>query len=116
MWSNEIQETEAQKAGGLTWPWDSGSHKTTCSSMMTSSLDKVDDLNNESEVRQAGWQWPRWVPLNPLAEARAGLAADGGRRRGSDQRQVPGCHVHLETDQALSQTDTTNRAPVQPAR
>ena len=71
----------------------------------------MDDLNNESEVRQAGWHRPRWVPAQSLARHAPGwptLWRQAAWIRPAAKYQA--AMSNLETDQALSQTDTTNRA------
>ena len=79
-------------------------------------MDKVDDLNNESEYdKLAGTA--ALVPLNPLARARAGLAdsmAAGGVDPTSGKYQA--AMSNLETDQALKPDRHHQSRPVQPAR
>lgn len=108
--SNEIQETEAQKAaaGVAMEQWDL--YKNDLQKYEDYFIEKVDDLNSE-------WEFDKLAGTAALGtaqsfgESRAGLA-DSMAASGVDptsgrfQEAMEG----LATDQALSQTDTTNRA------
>ena len=115
---NEIQETEAQKLQ-LTVAMEQWQlYKNDLQQYEDIFMDKVDDLNNESEYGKLAGTAALGTALNPLARARAGLADSyGGWRRGPDQRQsirLP-CQI-WRRDQALSQTEHHQPRPVKPAR
>ena len=80
-------------------------------------MDKVDDLNNESEYDKLAGTAALGTAQIPLARHAPGWPtlwrqAAWIRPAASTRLAMSG----LESDQALSQTDTTNRAAVQPAR
>ena len=108
--SNEIQETEAQKAAASVAmeQWDL--YKNELQQYEDIFMDKVDDLNNEREYDKLSGTAALGT-AQAFGEARVGLAgslAAGGvdPTSGKYQEAMEG----LATDQALSQTDTTNRA------
>ena len=108
--SNEIQETEAQKAAASVAmeQWDL--YKNDLQQYENLFMDKVDDLNSEGEYDKLAGTAALGTAQS-FGEARAGLA-DSMAASGVDptsgryQEAMEG----LATDQALSQTDTTNRA------
>ena len=108
--SNEIQETEAQKAaaGVAMEQWDL--YKNDLQQYEDIFMEKVDDLNSEGEFDKLAGTAALGT-AKTFGEARAGLA-DSMAASGADptsgryQEAMEG----LATDQALSQTDTTNRA------
>lgn len=108
--SNEIQETEAQKAAAdvAMEQWDL--YKNDLQQYEDIFMDKVDDLNSEREHDKLAGTAALGT-AKTFGEARAGLAdtmAAGGVDPTSGKYQS--AMSNLETDQALSQTDTTNRA------
>lgn len=108
--SNEIQETEAQKAAAdvAMEQWDL--YKNDLQQYEDLFMDKVDDLNNEREYDKLSGTAALGT-AQAFGEARVGLAgslAAGGVDPTSGKYQE--AMGALETDQALSQTDTTNRA------
>ena len=108
--SNEIQETEAQKAaaGVAMEQWDL--YKNDLQQYEDLFMEKVDDLNNEREYDKLSGTAALGT-AQAFGEARVGLAgslAAGGVDPTSGKYQE--AMGALETDQALSQTDTTNRA------
>ena len=108
--SNEIKETEAQKAaaGVAMEQWDL--YKNDLQQYEDIFMDKVDDLNNEREYDKLSGTAALGT-AQAFGEARVGLAgslAAGGVDPTSGKYQE--AMGALETDQALSQTDTTNRA------
>ena len=108
--SDEIKETEAEKAaaGVAKEQWDL--YKNELSQYEDIFMGKVDDLNNESEYdKLAGTA--ALGSAHAFGEARQGLAdnlAAGGVDPTSGKYQS--AMDSLETNQALSQTDNTNRA------
>ena len=108
--SNEIQETEAQKAAASVAmeQWDL--YKNDLQQYEDLFMEKVDDLNSEGEFDKLAGTAALGTAQS-FGEARAGLA-DSMAASGVDptsgryQEAMEG----LATDQALSQTDTTNRA------
>lgn len=108
--SNEIQETEAQNAAAevAMEQWDL--YKNDLQQYEDIFMDKVDDLNNEREYDKLSGTAALGT-AQAFGEARVGLAgslAAGGVDPTSGKYQE--AMGALETDQALSQTDTTNRA------
>lgn len=108
--SNEIQETEAQKAmaGVANQQWQL--YKNELQQYENLFMDKVDDLNGDQQYdKLAGTA--ALGSGQAFGEARAGLA-DQMAASGIDPTsgKYQGAMNDLETDQALSQTDTTNRA------
>ncbi|HHO0758350.1 TPA: hypothetical protein ACRTNY_001411 [Aeromonas hydrophila] len=108
--SNEIQETEAQKAAAGVAMEQWRLYKNDLQQYEDIFMDKVDDLNNESEYDKLAGTAALGTAKS-FGEARAGLA-DSMAASGADptsgryQEAMEG----LATDQALSQTDTANRA------
>lgn len=108
--SNEIQETEAQKAAASVAmeQWDL--YKNDLQQYEDLFMEKVDDLNSEGEFDKLAGTAALGT-AKTFGEARAGLA-DSMAASGVDptsgryQEAMEG----LATDQALSQTDTANRA------
>lgn len=108
--SNEIQETEAQKAAAEVAMEQWNLYKNELQPYEDIFMDKVDDLNNESEYDKLAGTAALGT-AQAFGEARVGLAgslAAGGVDPTSGKYQE--AMGALETDQALSQTDTTNRA------
>lgn len=108
--SNEIQETEAQKAAADVAMEQWKLYNSDLKQYEDIFMDKVDDLNNESEYDKLAGTAALGTAQS-FGEARAGLAdsmAAGGVDPTSGKYQA--AMSNLETDQALSQTDTTNRA------
>lgn len=108
--SNEIQETEAQKAaaGVAMEQWDL--YKNDLQQYEGIFMDKVDDLNSEREYDKLAGTAALGT-AQAFGEARVGLSdslATGGVDPTSGKYQA--AMKDLETDQALSQTDTSNRA------
>ena len=108
--SNEIQETEAQRAAAdvATEQWNL--YNSDLKQYEDIFMDKVDDLNNEREYDKLSGTAALGT-AQAFGEARVGLAgslAAGGVDPTSGKYQE--AMGALETDQALSQTDTTNRA------
>lgn len=108
--SNEIKETEAQKAaaGVAMEQWDL--YKSDLQQYEDLFMEKVDDLNSGQEYDKLAGTASLGT-AKTFGEAREGLAdsmAAGGvdPTSGRYQEAMEG----LATDQALSQTDTTNRA------
>ncbi|MFN4320833.1 MAG: hypothetical protein ACK4E9_02195 [Aeromonas media] len=108
--SNEIQETEAQKAAASVAmeQWDL--YKNDLQQYEDLFMEKVDDLNSEREYDKLAGTASLGATTT-FGEARKGQAdamAAGGidPTSGRYQETMAG----LETDQALSQTDTANRA------
>lgn len=108
--SNEIQETEAQRAAADVAMEQWQLYKNDLQQYEDIFMDKVDDLNNESEYDKLAGTAALGTAQS-FGEARTGLAdsmAAGGVDPTSGKYQA--AMSNLETDQALSQTDTTNRA------
>ena len=108
--SNEIQETEAQKAAAEVAMEQWQLYKNELQQYEDIFMDKVDDLNNEREYDKLSGTAALGT-AQAFGEARVGLAgslAAGGVDPTSGKYQE--AMGALETDQALSQTDTTNRA------
>lgn len=108
--SNEIKETEAQKAAAdvATEQWDI--YKNDLQQYEDIFMDKVDDLNDEEQYDKLAGTAALGT-MQAFGEARIGLSdslAAGGVDPTSGKYQE--AMSALETDQALSQTDTTNRA------
>ncbi|MNZ75644.1 hypothetical protein D3C78_941250 [compost metagenome] len=108
--SNEIKETEAQKAAAdvATEQWDI--YKNDLQQYEDIFMDKVDDLNDEEQYDKLAGTAALGT-AQAFGDARVGLAdslAAGGVDPTSGKYQE--AMSVLETDQALSQTDTTNRA------
>ncbi|MND19038.1 hypothetical protein D3C80_93380 [compost metagenome] len=108
--SNEIKETEAQKAAAdvATEQWDI--YKNDLQQYEDIFMDKVDDLNDEEQYDKLAGTAALGT-AQAFGDARYGLAdslAAGGVDPTSGKYQE--AMGALETDQALSQTDTTNRA------
>ena len=108
--SNEIKETEAQKAAAdvATEQWDI--YKNDLQQYEDIFMDKVDDLNDEEQYDKLAGTAALGT-AQAFGDARVGLAdslAAGGVDPTSGKYQE--AMSALETDQALSQTDTTNRA------
>ena len=108
--SNEIQETEAQKAAASVAMEQWELYKNDLQKYEDIFMNKVDDLNSDSEYDKLAGTAAIGTAQS-FGEARAGLA-DSMAASGVDptsgryQEAMEG----LATDQALSQTDTTNRA------
>ena len=108
--SNEIQETEAQKAAASVAmeQWDL--YKNDLQKYEDIFIEKVDDLNSEGEFDKLAGTASLGA-AKTFGDARKGQA-DAMAASGTDptsgryQETMAG----LETDQALSQTDTANRA------
>ena len=108
--ANEIKETEAQKAaaGVAMEQWDL--YKNDLQQYEDLFMDKVDNLNSDREYDKLSGTAALGT-AQAFGEARSGLADDlaaGGVDPTSGKYQA--AMEGLETDQALSQTDTTNRA------
>ena len=108
--SNEIQETEAQKAAASVAmeQWDL--YKNDLQKYEDIFMEKVDDLNSEGEFDKLAGTASLGA-AKTFGDARKGqadaMAASGiDPTSGRYQETMAG----LETDQALSQTDTANRA------
>ena len=108
--SNEIKETEAQKAaaGVALEQWDL--YKTDLQQYENLFMEKVDDLNSKQEYSKLAGT-ASLGSAQAFGDARSGtannLAAGGADPTSGKYQEAMGA---LETDQALSQTDTTNRA------
>lgn len=108
--SNEIKETEAQKAAAdvAMEQWDI--YKNDLQQYEDIFMDKVDDLNDEKQYDKLAGTAALGT-AQAFGEARVGLsdslAAGGVDPTSGKYQEAMGA---LETDQALSQTDTTNRA------
>lgn len=108
--SNEIKETEAQRAAAAVAMEQWQLYKNDLQQYEDIFMNKVDDLNSESEFGKLAGTAALGTAQS-FGEARAGLAdsmAAGGIDPTSGKYQS--AMSDLETDQALSQTDTTNRA------
>ena len=108
--SSSVKETSAEKAaaGVAKEQWDL--YKNELSQYEDIFMDKVDDLNNESEYGKVAGT-AALGSAQAFGEARQGLAdnmAAGGVDPTSGKYQS--AMDSLETNQALSQTDNTNRA------
>ena len=108
--SGEVKETTAEKAAAGVANEQWSLYKNELSQYEDIFMDKVDDLNNESEYdKLAGTA--ALGSAQAFGEARQGLAdnlAAGGVDPTSGKYQS--AMDSLETNQALSQTDNTNRA------
>ena len=108
--SNEVKETEAQKAQAevAQKQWDL--YKTDLQQYEDIFMDKVDALNNENEYDKLAGTAALGTAQS-FGSARQGLA-DNLAAAGVDPTsgRYQEAMKDLETDQALSQTDTTNRA------
>ncbi|HEA3088967.1 TPA: hypothetical protein RVR74_001255 [Aeromonas salmonicida] len=108
--SNEIKETEAQKAAAdvAMEQWDI--YKNDLQQYEDIFMDKVGDLNDEKQYDKLAGTAALGT-AQAFGEARVGLsdslAAGGVDPTSGKYQEAMGS---LETDQALSQTDTTNRA------
>lgn len=108
--SNEIQETEAQKAAAGVAMEQWNLYNSDLKQYEDIFMDKVDDLNSEREYDKLAGTAALGT-AKTFGDARAGMAdsmAAGGIDPTSGKYQT--AMSDLETDQALSQTDTTNRA------
>ena len=108
--SNEIQETEAQKAAASVAMEQWGLYKNDLQKYEDIFMEKVDDLNSEGEFDKLAGTASLGA-AKTFGDARKGqadaMAASGiDPTSGWYQETMAG----LETDQALSQTDTANRA------
>ncbi|MFB2827644.1 hypothetical protein [Aeromonas veronii] len=108
--SNEIKETEAQKAAAAVALEQWEIYKNDLLQYEDLFMDKVDDLNRESEYDNIAGMSALGTAQG-FGEARSelsvSLAAQGvDPTSGKYQAQMD----ELETEQALSQTDTSNRA------
>ena len=108
--SNEIQETEAQKAAASVAMEQWGLYKNDLQKYEDIFMEKVDDLNSEGEFDKLAGTASLGA-AKTFGDARKGqadaMAASGiDPTSGRYQETMAG----LETDQALSQTDTANRA------
>ena len=107
--SNEIQETEAQKAAASVAMEQWGLYKNDLQKYEDIFIEKVDDLNSEGEFDKLAGTASLGA-AKTFGDARKGQA-DAMAASGTDptsgryQEAMEG----LETDQALSQTDTANR-------
>ena len=108
--SDEIKETEAEKAAAGVANEQWGLYKNELSKYEDIFMDKVDDLNSDQQYdKLAGTA--ALGSAQAFGEARQGLAdnlAAGGVDPTSGKYQS--AMDSLETNQALSQTDNTNRA------
>ncbi|MFL9590422.1 hypothetical protein ACKC5O_00375 [Aeromonas schubertii] len=108
--SNEVKETEAQKALAEVAQNQWNLYKGDLQQYEDLFMDKVEDLNSEEvQEKQAGIA--AIGTAQSFGHARSGLAdamASSGVDPTSGKYQET--MTELETDQALSQTDTTNRA------
>lgn len=108
--SNEIQETEAQRAAADVAMEQWNLYNSDLKQYEDIFMNKVDDLNSGNEYDKLAGTAALGTAQS-FGEARAGLAdsmAAGGIDPTSGKYQ--NAMSDLETDQALSQTDTTNRA------
>lgn len=108
--SNEIQETEAQRAAADVAREQWNLYNSDLKQYEDIFINKVDDLNSGKEYDKLAGTAALGTAQS-FGEARAGLAdamAAGGIDPTSGKYQT--AMSDLETDQALSQTDTTNRA------
>lgn len=108
--SNEIQETEAQRAAADVAMEQWNLYNSDLKQYEDIFMDKVDDLNSEREYDKLAGTAALGT-AKTFGDARAGLSdsmAAGGIDPTSGKYQS--AMSDLETDQALSQTDTTNRA------
>lgn len=108
--SNEIKETEAQKAAADVASEQWSLYKNDLQQYEDLFTDKVDNLNSEGEYDKLAGTAALGTAQS-FGEVRAGMAdslAAGGVDPTSGKYQS--AMSNLETDQALSQTDTTNRA------
>ncbi|WP_235210090.1 hypothetical protein [Aeromonas media] len=108
--SNEIKETEAQKAAAGVAMEQWGLYKNDLQKYEDIFMEKVDDLNSEVEFDKLAGTASLGA-AKTFGDARKGqadaMAASGiDPTSGRYQETMAG----LETDQALSQTDTANRA------
>ncbi|MFM4979776.1 hypothetical protein ACEUDM_09080 [Aeromonas caviae] len=108
--SNEIKETEAQKAAAGVAMEQWGLYKNDLQKYEDIFMEKVDDLNSEGEFDKLAGTASLGA-AKTFGDARKGqadaMAASGiDPTSGRYQETMAG----LETDQALSQTDTANRA------
>ncbi|MBQ4672864.1 hypothetical protein J4G66_03170 [Aeromonas dhakensis] len=108
--SNEIKETEAQKAAADVASEQWSLYKNDLQQYEDLFMDKVDNLNSEGEYDKLAGAAALGTAQS-FGEVRAGMAdslAAGGVDPTSGKYQS--AMSNLESDQALSQTDTTNRA------
>lgn len=108
--SSEIKETEAQKAAADVAAEQWQLYKSDLQQYEDTFMNNVDDLNSGREYDKLAGTAALGTAQS-FGEARAGLAnsmAAGGVDPTSGKYQA--AMTDLETDQALSQTDTTNRA------
>ncbi|MGE6294541.1 hypothetical protein [Aeromonas media] len=108
--SNEIQETEAQKAAASVAIEQWGLYKNDLQKYEDIFIEKVDDINSEGEFDKLAGTAALGTGKT-FGEARSGLAdsmaASGVDPTSGRYQEAMG---DLATDQALSQTDTANRA------
>ncbi|MGL4626757.1 MAG: hypothetical protein ACRCVR_09230, partial [Plesiomonas shigelloides] len=108
--SNEIQETEAQKAAADIANQQWNLYKNELSQFEDMFMDKVDDMNSQQEydnlagTAALGTAQAFGEVRQNMADSMASAGIDPTSGRYQDTMQ------DLETEQALSQTDTTNRA------
>lgn len=108
--SNEIQETEAQKAAADVAMAQWNLYNSDLKQYEDLFMEKVDDLNSERGYEKLAGTAALGT-AQAFGDARTGLADDlaaGGVDPTSGKYQA--AMGALETDQALSQTDTVNRA------
>jgi hypothetical protein len=108
--SNEIQETEAQRAAADVAREQWNLYNSDLKQYEDIFMNKVDDLNSGKQYDKLAGTAALGTAQS-FGEARSGLAdsmAAGGIDPTSGKYQA--AMSDLETDQALSQTDTTNRA------
>lgn len=108
--SNEVKETEAQRAQSEVAQRQWQLYKTDLQQYEDIFMDKVDELNNGSEYDKLAGTAALGTAQS-FGSARQGLA-DNLAASGVDPTsgRYQEAMKDLETDQALSQTDTTNRA------
>ncbi|MCX2533689.1 hypothetical protein OQ486_09390 [Plesiomonas shigelloides] len=108
--SNEIQETEAQKAAADIASQQWNLYKNELSQFEDMFMDKVDDMNSQQEYDKLagtaalGTAQAFGEVRQNMADSMASAGIDPTSGRYQDTMR------DLETEQALSQTDTTNRA------
>lgn len=107
--SNEIKETEAQKALAEVTMKQWGIYQSDLKQYEDIFMDKVDELNGEEAFDDAAGTAALGT-AHSFGEAREGLS-DAMATSGVDPTsgKYQSTMHELETDQALSQTDTTNR-------
>ncbi|MFM4938186.1 hypothetical protein [Aeromonas enteropelogenes] len=107
--SNEVKETEAQKALAEVAMNQWNLYKGDLQQYEDLFIDKVDDLNSQdAHDKLAGTA--ALATAQSFGEARTGLAdAMAANRVDPTSGKYQDAMAEIETDQALSQTDTTNR-------